>query len=96
MRTAFEFLLAALALCGPAQAQSNEPLLFTGFEDQAERFLEEIRGRIPRFMEGATVEEATLDAWGEKIARFIVALAEEAERNCGTDWGRPSDPPQRP
>ena len=64
--------------------------------DEVERFLEEIRGRIPRFLDGATVEEATLDAWREKIAGFIVALEGEAERNRGIDSGRPSDPPQRP
>jgi hypothetical protein len=67
-----------------------------GKADEAERFLEEIRGRIPRFQDGATADEATLDAWREKLAGFIVALAEEAERNRGTDSGRPSDPTQRP
>jgi hypothetical protein len=67
-----------------------------GKVDEAEHFLKEIRSRIPRFLDGATVEEATLDVWREKIAGFIVALAEEAERNHGTDSGRPPDPPQRP
>jgi hypothetical protein len=67
-----------------------------GKADEAERFLEEIRGRIPRFLDGAPADEGTLDAWREKIAGFIVALGEEAERSRGTDSGRPSDPPQRP
>ena len=46
------------------------------FGDQAARFLKETRGRIPRFLSGATADGATLDAWREKIAGFIVALGE--------------------
>lgn len=48
---------------------------------EAEKFLAEIRGRIPRFPEGkaAGLDDATLDDWREKIAGFIVALEEGAE-----------------
>lgn len=64
---------------------------------EAKRFLDELRGRIPRYTEdAASIDDATMDAWREKIAGFIVALAGEAERNCDTRSGRPSDPPQRP
>jgi hypothetical protein len=64
--------------------------------EEAKHFLENIRGEIPRFMDEASVEEATPDGWREKIAGFIVALEGEAERNRGTDSDRPSDRPQRP
>jgi hypothetical protein len=64
--------------------------------EDAERFLEYIRRKIPRFTDEASVEEATLDEWREKIAGFIVALEGEAGRNRGTDSDRPSDRPQRP
>ncbi len=64
--------------------------------EQARRFLENIRGKIPRFTDETTVEEATLDEWREKIAGFIVALVGEAGRNRGTDLGRPPDRPQQP
>jgi hypothetical protein len=64
--------------------------------EEARRFLENIRGKIPRFTDGAGVGEATLDEWREKIAGFIVALEGEEGRNRGTDSGRPSDLPQRP
>ncbi len=64
--------------------------------EEAGRFLEDIRGRIPRFTDEASVGEATLDEWREKIAGFIVALEGEAGRNRGTDSGRPPDRPPRP
>lgn len=63
----------------------------------AKRFLDELRGKIPRYAEdGAGIDDATMDAWREKIAAFIVALAGEAERNRGTGSGRPSGQTPRP
>jgi len=63
----------------------------------ARRFLEELRGRVPRYAaDAAGIDEATMDAWREKIAGFIVGLAGEAERNRDIGSGRLSDPPQRP
>jgi hypothetical protein len=64
--------------------------------EEAKRFLENIRGKIPRFTDEGSVEETTLDEWRERIARFIVALEGEAGRNRGTDSGRPSDRPPQP
>jgi len=58
---------------------------------EAARFLEELRGEIPRFpQEAAGIDDATMDAWREKIAGFIAALEEEGERNRGTGAGHPS------
>jgi hypothetical protein len=63
----------------------------------AKRFLEELRGRIPRYAaDAARIDDATMDAWREKIAGFIVALAGEAEQNRDTGLGRPTGPPPRP
>jgi hypothetical protein len=64
--------------------------------EAANRFLEDIRGKIPRFNDEASMEEATLDEWREKIAGFIVALEEEAGRNRGTDSDHQSDQTLRP
>ena len=66
--------------------------------DEARQFLEEIRGKIPRFLkEGETgVGDATLDAWREKVAEFIVALEGEAERNRGADSDHRAGPLQQP
>jgi hypothetical protein len=64
--------------------------------EEAKHFLEDIRGKIPRFTDESSVEEATLDDWREKVAGFIVALEEGAGRNRDTDSDRPSDRPQRP
>jgi hypothetical protein len=63
---------------------------------EARRFLENIREKIPRFTDESSVEDTTLDEWRAKIAGFIVALEGEAGRNRGTDSDRPSDQPQRP
>jgi Domain of unknown function (DUF4091) len=64
--------------------------------EAAKRFLEDLRGRIPRFTDEASVEEATLDEWRERIAGFIAALEAEAGRNRGIDSGRLPDRPQQP
>jgi hypothetical protein len=64
--------------------------------EEAKSYLEDIRGRVPRFTDRASVEEATLDEWREKIAGFIVALEGEAGRNRGTDSDHPSDQTRLP
>src|SRR6266850_1074602 len=52
MRTALWLLLAALALCGRAQAQSNETRLLAGFEEQTDlndwKFQGAMFQRVPR------------------------------------------------
>ena len=64
---------------------------------EAQRFLNELRGKIPRYTEDAGgIDDATMVAWREKIAGFIVALAGEAERNRGTGSGRPTAQIPRP
>ena len=63
----------------------------------ASRFLEELRGRIARYAADAErIDDATMDVWRDKIARFIVALAGEAERNRDTGSAGPTDQPPRP
>jgi hypothetical protein len=64
---------------------------------EARQFLGELRGKIPRYPEDAAeIDDATMDEWREKIARFIVALAAEEGQNRDTGSGRPSGLPQRP
>ncbi len=46
---------------------------------EARKLLEEIRGKIPRFLEGELPDEATLNAWREKLAEFIAAPAAAAK-----------------
>jgi hypothetical protein len=48
---------------------------------EARRFLEELRGKIPRYLEGELPSEATLDEWRDKLAEIIAAPAAEAGRN---------------
>lgn len=67
-----------------------------GTVQETRRFLENVRGKIPRSPDKARMDDATVDVWREKIAGVIVALEEEAGRNRDTDSGRPFDRPQQP
>jgi len=46
----------------------------------AGRFLDELRGRIPRFLDGssAAVEEELLETWRNQVAGWIIALSDDA------------------
>ena len=48
---------------------------------EARKLLEEIRGKIPHYLEGELPGEATLDEWRGKLAAIIAAPAAAAGRN---------------
>jgi hypothetical protein len=64
--------------------------------EEARRFLEGIRTKIPRVTDNGETDDATLDEWRAKIARFIVALQAEAGRNRDTASDHRSAPLRQP
>ena len=48
---------------------------------EARKLLQELRGKIPRYLEGELPDDATLDEWRARLAEIIAAPAGEAGRN---------------
>ena len=64
---------------GATMLSPDGPLPTEGHE--ARKLLEEIRGKIPRYLEGELPDEATLDEWRARPAAIIAAPAAAAGRN---------------